>query len=131
MDSKQLRIGNYVLADYDEVEVLEVYQEQIRARKLYPLEGLDDILIIHLQNVHPIPLDAELLVKCGFVKDGTCFKYGEVYRYYYSGESAEKYFWAFNTPVGWVAKCDYRLKYLHQLQNLYYVLTGSDLPVTL
>lgn len=122
MNNKELRIGNYVLADYDEVEVIEVYQEQIKARKLYSLEGLDDIVIIHLQNVHPIPLTADLLVMCGFelMPDGA-YSFGNIP--------------IFPDSVGYYFKCAEsadrilikNFTYLHQLQNLFYIL-GTSLP---
>lgn len=87
-------------------------------------------------EMHPIPLTPEILEKCGFVVNSGMHGY----KYYYPNEDAlwsirqegdrmwqvciiVRYdeIWKFNPIVN----------YLHQLQNLYYALTGEELNVQL
>lgn len=90
-----------------------------------------------LDELHPIPLTEEILLKCGFEKEGS-------YNYRYNNlkihEINLKSCWvdASNSEHVWYfvfhqagkmfhIKC----KYLHQLQNLYFALTGKELEVKL
>ena len=131
IDKRELRIGNIILADYDVGEVLEVWQEQIRFRKLHPLSGFDDVEIIHLNNVHPVPLTPELMEKCCNNKttDGG-------YRIAISEDRMQSLF-IYKSLAGWVAELFSFgtskplpiLHSLHQLQNLIYILSGNELNV--
>jgi hypothetical protein len=67
---------------------------------------------------HPIPLSPEILEKCGF-KD----EYGNG-RYYFDG------FEYYNGKL-WFRTAEIKIQYLHQLQNLYFALTGEELEVNL
>jgi hypothetical protein len=79
-------------------------------------------------NLEPIPLTTELLENIGF-------KHGE-----YPIEGREVYFKSYNEGVKVVVepasdpyyKTDIGkpLVYLHQLQNLYFALTGEELPIS-
>ena len=92
----------------------------------------------------PIPLDEEWLLKFGFqlydylandeMSDNPDFIYLsykmelEGKRYYYSITNTEFHDWEFCQKVEWaeemlIASC----QYVHQLQNLYFALTGTEL----
>lgn len=70
----------------------------------------------------PIPLTSEILEKCGFIKDHDTYKklnsnLSYLFRISYTG-------------VGWFsmnAIANIPALYLHQLQNLYFALTGEEL----
>lgn len=126
MKVNELRIGNWVLLDWENV---------------YEKVTLNTLCFISLSEKigekHPfkqIPLTEEILLKCGFdfsetdkssvyklgvfrtnfVKDGK-FK-GKKYLIIYNNISFENFG---------------HIQYLHQLQNLYYALTNQELGVEL
>lgn len=120
MESRELRIGNWV---YNETtrENMEVYPMMIP--QLNRLDGTS-------HNIKPIPITEEILLKCGFVigmrlqnfvKGKYCFvdkKDGIVY-----GEFSEEGIFYFNSKT--------KMYYIHQLQNLYFALTGQELEIKL
>jgi hypothetical protein len=77
--------------------------------------------------IEPIPLTPEILEKCGFVKQ-MMWTYaidivGNMKLVYYLGEKG----WS----IGNKNYSDFsNLNYLHQLQNLYFSLTGTELNYT-
>lgn len=76
-------------------------------------------------EINPIPLTKELVLKCGFEEE-----FGGII-YYNRNRGIE-----FNFSSGWCMASigEYEItsvKYLHQLQNLYFALTGEDLEINL
>ena len=67
--------------------------------------------------IQPIPLTDEWLVKFGFEKDGTWFTKSGF------GISIDNLKWQMKGYIATFDKC----LYVHQLQNLYFALTGQDL----
>jgi hypothetical protein len=91
----------------------------------------------HLDSFEPIPLTPELLEKCGF-RDGykgrsnsdDWYYYINIRRYYFS-------LYKYSHNKGRVI-CQFSAarilnppQYLHQLQNLYFALTGTELEINL
>lgn len=79
-----------------------------------------------MNEVTPIPITEELLEKCGF--DELC---DGVYEHNYGGFEVTKEgdeWW-----VSWNGGCDYwfAIKYLHQLQNAYQLVTKGELTLQL
>ena len=111
MKANELRIGNLVyLTDKDKVwEILDGHE----------IDECDDNPL-----VQPIPLTEEWLLKFGFEKtmSWTYVKdlVGNLKLVYYLGEKG----WS----IGFKSYSDFpNLKYVHQLQNLYFALTGEEL----
>lgn len=129
--SRQLRIGNYVDYEYGEenernfglIEALEECEELIR------IESGEF-------KVRPIPLTEEWLLKFGFRK------------YYYLDENrSESYGYIksydhiilkeFDNGWGLMTNHDINnrqafgepIRYIHQLQNIYFALTGEELKI--
>jgi len=69
-------------------------------------------------EIEPIPLSEEILLKCGFELSGSVQKIG-YFRLIY--EDGGKLFF-YSHPM-----LKIELKYLHQLQNLYFASTGNEL----
>jgi hypothetical protein len=144
MEAKELRIGNWVqpiepLADAFNGyrQVTTVYENRGTVEYHYPLAWFE-----------PIPLTEELLLKCGFVKDN-------IGGYWIELPSLKQQFktltiaWCNDSPDHkWYAffrdgkrdddrnndavVCLMRnMNYLHQLQNLYFTLTGQELNIEL
>jgi hypothetical protein len=108
----ELRVGNYVSAgQLGFVTVSEVTSKT---------EELSS----------PITITHEILEKCGFEKTKYEHKieagtYGTIY--YKNGVTSLHY------AIGWESEEEEvsHIKYLHQLQNLYFALTGEELNINL
>ncbi len=117
--ANELRIGNLVetVIDKDSIGYIYGYTQ------------VDSLIANFEVDANPIPLTHEILIKCGFDEWST-----ENYRLRKS-----------LTKNGWSSKFNYYLpyfylstytgsvtiKYLHQLQNLYFALTGEELNIQL
>ena len=120
MEANELRIGNYVQ-----------YEEQL----FYAIE--DGIDIDAASIYHPIPLTEEWLVKFGFKKEKVNDLYDSAFirshvlqsELYLRPSNEGGYYWGFNTPDALNQEfydCK-PIKYVHQLQNLYFSFTGKEL----
>ena len=116
MKANELRIGNWVKYFYPVME-LDIPE--------YQVENGADIQVHDNHNVfQPIPLTEEWLVKFGMVKKMTVFEKEK------NSMFAVKE-WEGDYVIFWG---DNRLpkvepKYVHQLQNLYFALTGEELTI--
>jgi len=126
MEASELRIGNWAL------KALKSGQ----GRKLKAQIGPEDIVRIYNNtgsvNYEPIPLTEEWLVRFGFEKDDTGVDiFDQDYYKWYQKEfpiigvlcqsSDNLYLFDENTDT-------LRISFVHQLQNLYFALTGTELP---
>ena len=110
MDEKELRIGNWV-------EYPLIGFKKIRAG-----EDIDDIS----DNAGmPIPLSPEILEKAGFEKDSVGYFNNGIYCMKFNNNTCK---WSFGE---WYMGQFCEIKYLHQLQNLYFALTGEELNINL
>jgi hypothetical protein len=127
MNAKEFRIGNYV--NYLHL----IYRENIPIGCMYDIiSGIEDnsIRTDHsngyiISDLLPIEIDHEWLLKFGFEQDGPHW-------YWFSTEdrftdigysySLEKNILEFN-------QLEVPIKYIHQLQNLYFSLTGQELTI--
>ena len=119
----ELRIGNWV--NLNKNGTSEYYQID-SGYDLYKLDESDCI------DITPINLDESILLKCGYHKfnDANLWSdYGipidgfvKYQLMYLKRESV----YSFPNPNGAV-----RLKYLHELQNLYFALTKTELTINL
>lgn len=110
LKSKDFRIGNFITVAGIVKEVWTL---------------MDDNTINDETNfyVQAIPLTEEWLLKLGFIENSSCFKKGILsFRYYKDIK--------FIPVIG-----DYvilnEIKYVHQVQNLVYSLSGEELKATL
>jgi hypothetical protein len=80
------------------------------------------------KDFDPIPLTEEILLKCGFIKSTLvegCYFHNQKERLYIS--IANQHAIHFGNINGVLVMIDY----LHQLQNLYFALTGEELNIEL
>ncbi len=120
MEAKELRIGNYV--------------SHINHSKWYPQVGI--ALLTEILNdsheFHPIPLTEEWLLEFGFNKEYTHGYIGiDVHNSDFvltyptiMGEFQQDFAFEFNS--GRLSKFK-EIKYVHELQNFYFALTGEEL----
>lgn len=142
MDAKELRIGNYVnLFDDGSFEsVLRIDGENNRVM----IHGEDYTDTWNISNTDPIPLTEEWLLKFGFEKWTWCddcafiplFFGDSLYCRYYNDQWHIKRMKVGRDKEGVFGKTQGKyilpkgvIKHVHQLQNLYFSLTGKELTI--
>ena len=127
MKAEELRIGNLVtLSGSLILTVYEIHEDCFYAKDIK--EGSFKNTWSDLQ---PIQLSEEVLLKCGFENGGydLLFWYNnDIELYGFNHLDADNY--ALLTSH-LKEDVNVRIYYLHQLQNLYYALTGEELEVSL
>jgi hypothetical protein len=115
MDAKELRIGNYVDID-NTIQTIDM-------NIMFDFdEGgwyIDDL---HLTKVKPIPLTEEWLLKFGYEKPAIVW-IGD--KFYLGTYDRDKTLWHCALRKNNGCLCD--IRYVHQLQNLYFALTNEEL----
>lgn len=122
MDVRELRIGSLVQG-----EPLKIHRYNVSSEGIHKLTG-EGIRQIGLGNwkPDPIPLTEEWLKKFGFKK------YSDVWDFW------ENSMWSLkqhkNKNAYWLQSCMEkvdctRINYVHQLQNLYFALTNTELTI--
>lgn len=114
MEAKELRIGNYV------------YNGGIISLDIERLYAFNECLY----DLQPIPITEEWLLKLGFEKEE-----GNLYSLYVD-DNLDVSLWSdtyFSNPTIELT-CNGKvvcknIKYIHQLQNLYFALTGQELKL--
>lgn len=124
MDAKDLRIGNwvYVKGSKKTTSVTDLITDCSTMANGFLCFGYQGDQVI------PIPLTEEILLKCGFIHGRVYFtgdtgwkKSGETF----SIQLVDKgEYFSFHS-----AQFNLRVIHLHQLQNLYYALTGEELTI--
>lgn len=120
IDPKQLRIGNYVKQGV----VMSIKENTARIE--YQLYGVDTRSFVDYCDIEPIPITEELLLKFGFESNPYQDRY-EYNKWFFveclkTRGKLELWFEFNNRNV--------ELYYVHDLQNLYYSLTGEELQVS-
>lgn len=127
MKANELRINNY----------LEYFMEDFENPWRVTQVDIDDIAyFVQYPNdtdYRPIPLTEEWLLKFGFVKGKGAF-FIEVLKteFYFRDSYTGGYYWGFVSNSDWnmCELTDVRpVNYVHQLQNLYFAITGEELTI--
>ncbi len=128
----ELRIGNLV---YAEVGLPSLDIHQIKPKDIFDIS-------LGLARIYPIPLTEEWLIKAGFVKNDLSYETDRITYFapddvsmqltlinestfiqFTLDDSVEGSFNLFESaPIA-------DIKYLHQLQNIYFALTGDELNI--
>src|SRR5690606_5107604 len=121
IQANELRIGNIVMSKINGISKVEQIGSSINPEYVggRSLEGN------YWENSYlPIPLTEEILLKIGFVKDTeTSYRWylGEYFTYDLD-DGGFRFEGIWINPI---------VKYLHQLQNLYFALTNQELVIKL
>ena len=123
--SNELRRGNLLLEGSEILKVGNICEN-----------GFDFVYkngcrFVEYVDVKPIELTEELLLKCGFVKsesdpDNAWLNLKYRFLNFSSDESV-----GFKNVYLMLGKTEIIVEYLHQLQNLYFALTQTELQITL
>lgn len=114
MKANELRIGNYHL-----YRIRDKFDERKEWDEVYTIDAQDLVLLSKYENkdYKPVPLTEEWLLNFGFVKTSLhYFKYNSIIITIEDN--------GFQCLLGF--QC-VNLKYVHQLQNLYFALTDQEL----
>lgn len=129
INANELRIGNWIMIGHFDapVKVIELHTKMLTCSLMSCWEYDSGL-------VTPIPLTSSILEKCGFGTDdnGAELDHPDYHKWYqkdfpvvgmiFQSEDGT-YLFDENTDT-------LRIKHLHQLQNLYYALTGTELNYT-
>lgn len=118
MEARELRIGNWVNTMKGHRQCIDVMCDCV---------NFEDIERDIFDNIDPIPLTEEWLVRFGIHIDGQSIslKSGTIGVIQRGREGMFKYY--LQSPFGMVHLDS--IKYVHQLQNLYFSLTGEELEL--
>jgi len=118
MKATELRIGNlvYYMNEHNPVEISGIDRKQIHA------DGDWDYISEH----KPIPLTEEWLERFGFNKLSDIWEFWKNSGWDLRQHKLENNWWLFYN--GQDLDC-VRIDYVHQLQNLYFALTGEELTI--
>jgi hypothetical protein len=125
MEAKELRVGSRVNFLGKEKQLLGLskrnYQMETETATYYAeFENHIPVMYVHLQ---PIPLTEEWLMKFGFYKDINGMFLAGVFELSWMEDDFIKNQYTLRIAKGICLK----IKYVHQLQNLYFALTGKEL----
>ena len=124
IQAEELRIGNKLLMEFENVD------ETVNSRMIGFIA-----IANRTQKPHPfvgILIREEILLKCGFdeYSDELTIKLG--HRYFLCYSKTTKRIFTENTDLDDDGAVYHEhIKYLHQLQNLYFALTGKELEIKL
>ena len=130
MKVNELRVENWVYNDdntYSKIEGIRLFGDVVSNEiEIYSKDNVEGTLSI--SKLSPIPLTEEILLKCGFKNSKS-----NIITYTYINNPAY-----YITEIGncfTFISCDKirvrSIKYLHELQNLFFAITGEELEVEL
>lgn len=137
----ELRIGNYVISGDKIILVNSIDDDGINGDvdcdfELFTYEGYFDIrgrkeqMRGKINLIKPIPLTEEILLKCGFekIKASSFIEYDK----WVNQDGEEILFQAGDGFYHCLIQTENnQVKSLHQLQNLYFALTGEELKINI
>jgi hypothetical protein len=119
--ANELRIGNLVKWEEYILPIKSIDYESVYVKLNEELRIIykTKYLYLFINELEPVPLTEERLLKFGFEKDVTeyniCWFLNHVYIWFVDGE--------------YINELDLPIKYVHQLQNLYFALKGEELTL--
>ncbi len=128
INDNELRLGNYVYYG-ESIRQITMLQHSPQRMAI----GVDNLITLH-ERISPIPLSGELLVKCGFVLKNE----DDFFPYYRIKHTRINELVEYKFDISTIGDDEWRwidgnanvpFYYLHQLQNLYFALTNSELPI--
>lgn len=94
-----------------------------------PADGIHGLMFIRYEEMEPIPLTSDILEKCGFEGTGKRDTTWTHEKMSPQIEFSKGHYQLFTDEGNFLS--DINIEHLHQLQNLYFALTGEELNVRL
>ena len=113
MKTSELRIGNWVIVHHNDVEIDFITNKEI--------VGAKGLHLTELKKVKPIPLTEEWLLKFEFEYTKIAVGFNQFRKGILELSITPNGYELFFT-YKWV-----KIEYVHQIQNLYFALTGEEL----
>ncbi len=133
MIAAELRLGNWVNTIVsDKPSIVTFIKSQKVKDGYYQSIELNEEEIYIPQHICGIPLTADILERAGFVNKTIYTQVGGGWtapQHAFFFEDGDGY-WPKTEDAGRIISC-IELKYLHQLQNLYFALCGEELTINL
>lgn len=134
IDVKELRIGNLVICKNEICRINMINRGDVVEVSTIDSDSVKECLACEIMSdrLYPITLTEELILKCGFEE-----LYSDSKGYVYDINGVKFLRCYFDTPSFFIETdednklFDKPIDNLHQLQNLYFDLTGKELEVTL
>jgi hypothetical protein len=139
MKANELRIGNYFtdITFFCQVSRIEKksiwgYVIDVNNHMIAKIEDYyeDGEYHFNLRNISPIPLTEEWLLKFGFRKKCSVFKFPfpkNIETNFWIRNKGKRFMPCFHSLGYNTIAMTRPIKYVHQLQNLYFALTGKEL----
>lgn len=130
MKVNELRIGN--LIQWKSTGNIEIVRDIFTVGK-----NRCKVNSVSISDIIEIPLTEEILIKAGFEKYKWMWKEDEYFNFNKTYNSTYTFsIEIFNNEATWEYRWDrhnfdIHLKYVHQLQNLYFALTGKEIEINL
>jgi hypothetical protein len=125
MEARELRIGNWVLEKQNKL-LGEIFNITRTTCRIFVDNELED-LKPSLEDIEPIPLTEQWLERLGFKPDAVGCMYQDPENDYYGFVDRKED--GFMLVVHGEEHRETYVKYVHQLQNLFYELTGKELEL--
>lgn len=121
--ASELRIGNFIEAQGKIILVESIHEKGLNVYSTVEY-GHTSVIEpdISLSEANPIPLTPEILEKCGFGQSESIHFHGQLRGENHKGVAV---------VVRYIKDFMIFPQYLHQLQNLYFALTGTELEIKL
>jgi len=113
MKTTDLRIGNYIM------DAPIMGDEPLEVHVIFDSLVIHEETTIYRDEMRPIPLTEEWLLKFGFEQKTSSFV---IYPVSIKKQTKNAFFYS---PTS------FHLKYVHQLQNIYFALTGEELTMNI
>ena len=136
MKANELRIGNLVFNDYLKVNkyIVGIFDNEIW---LSNTDELDQNQRSNVESINGIPLTEQILLKCGFESYKTYLlrkKINDDFYLIFSPKDTRPLYCIlrmYNDDMDMLQECNNIVdcNYLHQLQNIYFALTGEELEL--
>lgn len=129
MKINELRVGSYLYLCGWNVKVVGAREDGV-----YVVNDLNTVFKVDITDVRPIPLTEEFFKRNGFILQEDL----DYYDNYFVSEDMR--IDVYESSNGWLVHIDDKeccttfskcLKYVHELQNAYYVSTGKELEIKL
>lgn len=137
MEIEELRIGNWVAAGVQNVTIRGIHSYDVLDHKIkwhvYVGGFVGDYYCFNPSQIEAIPLTPEILYKARFEMTTSGFLATGILKAglrigYYNGNNSECSLFQFGIEFPLAAGA---VKWLHQLQNLYFALAGNELEINL